>query len=254
MNVTATCYINIIRRKFVAESCRTSLKSASASKLPRLRCVRSIPMIIPHDTIHQCWISYIKPNKTPLSRFQSVATVKNFKNSSQRRMTRAGASKNKADDEHLKEIAAAVGVGVGGKNKKKTIKTLTGRQRGKPIDVLTRRRVAMRILLQKKSDTYRVLAAEFGVSQGSIKNIKDRLIAARLAIVHGRGGGAPTIELIDKALADRARVGGASKRKIGSDEEHAKFLIDLLETKEARLQSSELCELFQDRFVDTAIH
>ena len=69
-------------------------------------------------------------------------------------MTRAGVSKNKADDEHLKEIADAVGVGVGvgDKIKKKTIKTLTGRQRGQPIDVLTRRRVAMRILLHKKSE------------------------------------------------------------------------------------------------------
>lgn len=163
-------------------------------------------------------------------------------------MTRAGASKNKATDEQLKEIADSIGVGANSKNKKKTMKTLTGRQRGKPIDALTRRRVAMRILLQKKGDTYRVLSAEFGVSHGSIKNIKDKLTAARLAIVHGRGGGAPVLQLIDKALADRPRVGGASKRKIGADEEHATFLIDLLETKDSRLQLSELCELFHARF------
>ena len=163
-------------------------------------------------------------------------------------MTRAGTSKNKATDEQLKEIADSIGVGANSKNKKNTMKTLTDRQRGKPIDALTRRRVAMRILLQKKGDTYRVLSAEFGVSHGSIKNIKDKLTAARLAIVHGRGGGAPVLQLIDKALADRPREGGASKRKIGADEEHAKFLIDLLETKDSRLQLSELCELFHARF------
>ena len=57
-------------------------------------------------------------------------------------MTRAGTSKNKATDEQLKEIADSIGVGANSKNKKKTMKTLTGRQRGKPIDALTRRRLA----------------------------------------------------------------------------------------------------------------
>ena len=69
-------------------------------------------------------------------------------------MTRAGASKNKADNDQLKEIADSIGVGVGGKNKQNPP---TGCQRGKPIDALTRRRLVMRILLQKKGDSYRVL-------------------------------------------------------------------------------------------------
>ena len=75
---------------------------------------------------------------------------------------------------------------------------------------------------------------------------KKQLVAARLKIIQGTGDKEiPSIQLIDDALKDRPRPGDATKRKIGSNEDHSKFVIDLLEKEDARL--SELCTLFEAR-------
>jgi len=103
----------------------------------------------------------------------------------------------------------------------------------------------MRLLLNRPGDTYRTIAKQLGVSLGSISNIKKRLLAHRFKIVQSS---APPIALIDEALKDRKRVGGAAKRKIVASAEHASFLIDLLEKADSRLQLSELCQLFKARF------
>ena len=128
-------------------------------------------------------------------------------------MTRAQKTTSKKKNEPLNEVAEALGLGSTSKNKQSRVKQLSARTRGKPIDAHTRRLVAMRLLLQRAGDTYRVISQQLGVSTGSITNIKKKLVAARLSIVHGRNGGAPPIELIDKALVDRPRVGGRSIEK-----------------------------------------
>jgi transposase len=148
-----------------------------------------------------------------------------------------------------KKVLEKIGVVLGVRSdsaarNEKRARQLTRRQRGKPIEMQTRLLVAMRLLVGRKGDTYRVIARQLGVSLGSISNIKQRIVQLP------RGAKMPTIDEIVDALRDRKRTGGAAKkRKIGNDDgAHAAFLRELLEVHDARLQLSELCLLFERRF------
>jgi transposase len=144
----------------------------------------------------------------------------------------------------LEKIGVVLGVRSGSEARnEKRAHQLTRRQRGKPIEMQTRLLVAMRLLVGRKGDTYRVIARQLGVSLGSISNIKQRIVQLP------RGATMPTIDEIIDALRDRKRTGGAAKkRKIGNDAAHAAFLRELLEEHDARLQLRELCLLFERRF------
>ena len=147
---------------------------------------------------------------------------------------------NNNNNKALESIGIALGLrGASQKQCEKAAKRFTARQRGKPIDLETRKRVASMLLSGKH--TYRSIAKECGVALGSVSNVKERIVELTVDVdVETR--------LID-ALRDRKRCGGASKRrKIGNDAEHGTFVRELLEKHDARLQLSELCTLFERQF------
>jgi transposase len=151
----------------------------------------------------------------------------------------------KNDKKALESIGIALGLrGPSQKQCEKAAKRFTGRQRGKPIDLDVRKNIAKRLLMGRAGDTYRSIAIEFGVSLGSITNIKKRIVD-----VEPSDDNAPSMDTIVESLRNRKRCGGAAtKRKIGNDDAHAAFVRELLEKHDARLQLSELCTLFERQF------
>jgi transposase len=151
----------------------------------------------------------------------------------------------KNDKKALESIGIALGLrGPSQKQCEKAAKRFTGRQRGKPIDLDVRKNIAKRLLMGRAGDTYRSIAIEFGVSLGSITNIKKRIVD-----VEPSDDNAPSMDAIVDSLRNRKRCGGAAKkRKIGNNDAHAAFVRELLEKHDARLQLSELCTLFERQF------
>jgi transposase len=151
----------------------------------------------------------------------------------------------KNDNKALESIGIALGLrGASQKKSAKAAKRFTGRPRGKPIDLDVRKNIAMRLLMGRAGDTYRDIASDFGVSLGSIANIKKRIVE----LTEDEDNDDMETRLFD-ALRDRKRCGGAAKRrKIGNDAQHATFVLELLEKHDARLQMSELCTLFERQF------
>jgi hypothetical protein len=119
----------------------------------------------------------------------------------------------KNDNKALESIGIALGLrGASQKKSAKAAKRFTGRPRGKPIDLDVRKNIAMRLLMGRDGDTYRDIASDFGVSLGSIANIKKRIVE----LTEDEDNDDMETRLFD-ALRDRKRCGGAAKRrKIGN--------------------------------------
>jgi hypothetical protein len=93
----------------------------------------------------------------------------------------------KNDNKTLESIGIALGLrGPSQKQCEKAAKRFTGRQRGKPIDLDVRKNIAKRLLMGREGDTYRSIANEFGVSLGSITNIKKALSMSSRAMTMRR--------------------------------------------------------------------
>jgi hypothetical protein len=115
----------------------------------------------------------------------------------------------KNDNKTLESIGIALGLrGPSQKQCEKAAKRFTGRQRGKPIDLDVRKNIAKRLLMGREGDTYRSIANEFGVSLGSITNIKKRIVD-----VEPSDDNAPSMDAIVDSLRNRKRCGDAAKKR-----------------------------------------